>query len=83
MRVVPALDEVEDGHPSLGLCREAAAVQELALKRGKEALTEGVVRGPFRRLTPCTPTARMRRATRLRPMGTPSAANSACTRGTP
>ena len=29
---------------------------------------------------PCTPTARMRRATRLRPMRTPAAASSACTR---
>src|SRR5947209_422880 len=45
VRVVPALDEVEDGHPRLGLAREATAVQQLALERGEEALTEGIVVG--------------------------------------
>ena len=35
------------------------------------------------RLTPCRPSLRIRRATRLRPTGTPSAASSAWTRGEP
>ncbi len=42
VRVVPALDEVEDGHPGLGLGREAAAVEQLAFEGGEEALTERV-----------------------------------------
>src|SRR5260370_25969935 len=45
VRVVTALDEVEDGHPGLGLGGEAAPVQQLALEGGEEALTEGVVIG--------------------------------------
>ena len=45
VRVVPALDEVEDGHPGLGLGGEAAPVQQLALEGGEETLTEGVVVG--------------------------------------
>ncbi len=45
VRVVPALAEVEDGQPRLGLAREATAVQQLALARGEEALTEGIVVG--------------------------------------
>ena len=36
----------------------------------------------FRRLTPCTLVTCIRRATRLRPICTPSAASSACTWGT-
>jgi len=42
VRVVPAFDEVEDGHPGLDLGREAPAVQQLALEGGKEALAEGI-----------------------------------------
>jgi hypothetical protein len=45
MRVVPALDEVEDGHLGLGLVAEAVAVEELTLERGEEALAERVVVG--------------------------------------
>ena len=45
MRIVPALDEVEDGHSGVGLGREAATVQQFALEGGEEALTEGVVVG--------------------------------------
>jgi hypothetical protein len=44
-RVVPALDEVEDRHPGLGLGGEATPIQELALEGGEEALTEGIVVG--------------------------------------
>jgi len=42
-RVVEALDEVEDGHPGLGLGAEALTVEQLALERGEEALAECVV----------------------------------------
>ena len=45
MRVVPALDEVEDGHSGLGLDLEAVLVEELALEGGEEALAESVVVG--------------------------------------
>jgi len=37
--VVPALDEVEDGHPGLGLGGKSVPVQQLALEGGEEALT--------------------------------------------
>ena len=43
MRVVPALDEVEDGHASLGLSPETATVQKLALQGCEETLTHRVV----------------------------------------
>jgi hypothetical protein len=43
LRVVPALDEVEDGHPGLGLGAEAVAVEQLALERREEALAQGIV----------------------------------------
>jgi len=43
LRVVPALDEFEDGHPSLGQSAETAAVDEFAFERGEEALTQGIV----------------------------------------
>lgn len=43
VRVVPALDEVEDGHPRLCLRAEAAPVDQLALQRGEEALAHRVV----------------------------------------
>jgi len=45
MRVVPALDEVEDGHSGLGLVLEAVLFGELALEGGEEALAEPVVLG--------------------------------------
>ena len=45
MRVVPSLDEVEDGHSGLGLVAEAVLVEELALEGGGEALAERVVVG--------------------------------------
>jgi integrase len=34
VRIVPALDEVEDGHPGLGLGGEAAPVQQLTRSDG-------------------------------------------------
>jgi hypothetical protein len=43
MRVVPALDEIEDGEACLGVGPEGVAVDELALERGKEALTHRIV----------------------------------------
>ena len=45
MRVVPSLDEVEDGHSGLGLVLEAVLFEELALEGGEEALGERVVVG--------------------------------------
>ena len=42
-----------------------------------------VVRTDLRRLTPCKPSARIRRATRLRPTRSPSAVRSAWIFGTP
>jgi len=44
-RVVPALDEVEDGDAGRGLRREALAIEQLALERREEAFAEGVVVG--------------------------------------
>ena len=43
MRVVPALDEFEDGHLRLGLGLKATAVQQLAFQRGEEAFAHGVI----------------------------------------
>ena len=43
VRVVPALDELEDGHFRFGLGAEASPVEKLALERGEEALAERVV----------------------------------------
>ena len=40
VRVIPALDKVEDGEPSRDLGREASPVEEFALQGGEEALTE-------------------------------------------
>jgi hypothetical protein len=40
MRVVPALDELEDGHLGLGLDAEAAPIEELAFERREEALAQ-------------------------------------------
>src|SRR5258707_12039946 len=45
VRVVPAFDEVEDGHAGLDLGREATTIQQLALEGRKEALAEGIVVG--------------------------------------
>src|SRR5271156_2365470 len=44
MRVVPALDEVEDRQARLDLGLEAAPVEQLAFERGEEALAHGVVK---------------------------------------
>src|SRR5213593_1048818 len=44
-RVVPALDEVEDGEACLGRCREPLPIEQLALERREEALAERVVVG--------------------------------------
>src|SRR5579864_8214616 len=41
--IVEALDELEDRASRLGLRLEPAACQQLAFKRGKEALAHGVV----------------------------------------
>ena len=45
LRIVEALDEVEHGHLRFGLRPEPLPVEELALERGEEALTERVVVG--------------------------------------
>ena len=45
MRVVPALDPFEHGHPGLGLAPEAPAIEQLAFQRSEEALGHGVVVG--------------------------------------
>ncbi len=39
MRVVPALDKLEDGHLGFGLSLEALAVEQFAFEGGKEAFT--------------------------------------------
>ena len=43
VRVVPGLDEVEHGHLRLRLVPEPLLLEELALERGEEALTQRVV----------------------------------------
>ena len=45
MRIVPALDEVEDSETSLDLVLETRSIEELALERGEEALAHRVVVG--------------------------------------
>jgi len=56
MRIVPALDEVEDGHPGPGPVSEAVLLEELAFEGGEEALAErivvGVAAGAHRRTHP-------------------------------
>src|ERR1700693_1196756 len=42
-RIVEPFDELEDGHPSFGLGRKLAAVEQLALERREEALAQSVV----------------------------------------
>ena len=44
-RIVPALDEVEDGEARLGRCREPLPIEQLALEGREEALAERVVVG--------------------------------------
>src|SRR2546428_11413283 len=43
MRIVPTLDEFEDGHARFNLGFEAAAVEQFAFERGKEALAHRVI----------------------------------------
>lgn len=43
MRIVPALDELEDGEFCLGLCPKAAAIKELAFESCEEAFSHRVV----------------------------------------
>ena len=43
MRVVPALDPLEQRHPGFGLAPEAPAIEQLALERGEEALGHRVI----------------------------------------
>ena len=43
MKVVPALEKFEDGHPGFCLRAESAPVEQLALERRKEALAQSVV----------------------------------------
>ncbi len=43
VRVVEALDEVEDGKPGLGLGAKPPPIEQLALQGGEEALAERVV----------------------------------------
>jgi len=49
MRVVPALDEVEDGHPGLGLFSEAVLLDQLALKGGEKSSQKARCRRRLRR----------------------------------
>lgn len=43
VRVVPALEPLEDGHARLGVALKPAPGQHLALQRGEEALSHGIV----------------------------------------
>src|SRR6266851_9891533 len=43
MEVVPALDELKHGHARFALGFEAAAVEQFAFERGKEALAHRVI----------------------------------------
>ena len=43
MGIVPAFDELEDCHAGLDLGFEAAAVEQFAFERGKEALAHRVI----------------------------------------
>ena len=43
MGVVPSLDEVEDGHPCVGLRGESLLFEQLAFQRSEETLTHRVV----------------------------------------
>ena len=43
VRVIPALEPLEDGHPRLGVALKPTSVQHLALQRGEETLGHGVV----------------------------------------
>ena len=58
MRIVPSLDEVEDGHAGIGLCGKTMAVEQLTLDGGEEAFTHRVVVAvpdrPHRRTDPGT-----------------------------
>ena len=45
MRIVPALDEVEDRQARLAVGGEALPVEELALERREEALAQRIVIG--------------------------------------
>ena len=47
-RIVPSLDELEDGHWGLGFGLELPTVEQFAFERGEEALAHGVVAGPCR-----------------------------------
>ena len=42
-RIVPAFDEIEDGEPRLDLRAEPVPIEEFALERREEALTQRVV----------------------------------------
>jgi hypothetical protein len=43
MRVVPALDEIEDRHAGLGLRAKRLAIEQLALERRLTAIADRVV----------------------------------------
>jgi len=45
MRVVPAFEPGEDGHPRLGLALEAATIDDFTFESSEEALGHGVVIG--------------------------------------
>ena len=45
MRVLAALDVVEDGQAHGGLRREAMLIEQLAFERGEEALADRVIVG--------------------------------------
>lgn len=44
-RIVPALDELEDGHTGLSLGLELAPVEQFTFQGGEEAFAHGVVIG--------------------------------------
>ena len=43
VRIVPALQSLEDRHPRFGLAAEPSPVEHFALERGEKALGHGIV----------------------------------------
>ena len=43
VRIVPALEPLEEGHPRLGPTRKTAAIQDLAFEGGEEALGHRII----------------------------------------
>ena len=78
----PCINICDVGNPELV---GGAAVKSRSTRSGAGRAPgfRTVVRTLFRRLTPCEPATRIRRATRLRPTRTPSCLSSSYTRGAP